>query len=87
MIGLWLRCVACAGMVLGAQVLAWAQEAQREFVPAESVTRQELAPGPLVYGAYAFVWAAVLVYVFLLWRRLGRVERELGDVNRKLARK
>jgi CcmD family protein len=68
-------------------VSAWAQEAQREFVPAESVARHELAPGPLVYGAYAFVWAAVLVYVFLLWRRLGRVERELGDVNRKLARK
>jgi CcmD family protein len=67
--------------------VAFAQDAQREFVPADTLARQELAPGPLIYSAYAFVWAAVLIYVFLLWRRLNRVERELGDVNQKLARK
>ena len=35
--------------------------------------------------AYAFVWVALLAYVFLLWRRLGRVEHELADVNARLA--
>ena len=67
--------------------LALAQEAQTEFVPAESIPREELAPGPLLYGAYAFVWAVLLIYVFFLWRRIGRVERELGEVRQKLDRR
>ena len=66
--------------------LAMAQEAQNEFVPADSVQRQELPSGPLLYAAYAFVWAAVLVYVFFLWRKIGRVERELGEVRQKLGK-
>ena len=65
--------------------LTMAQEAQNQFVPAESVQRQELPSGPLVYAAYAFVWAAVLVYAFMLWRKLGRVERELSEVSRKVS--
>ena len=67
--------------------LALAQEAQREFVPADSIVRPELPSGPLIYIAYAFVWAAVLVYVLMLWRRIGRVERELGELHRKLKSK
>ena len=61
-----------------------AQEAQNQFVPAESVQHQEIPSGPLLYTAYAFVWAAVLVYAFVLWRRIGRVERELAEVSRKV---
>src|SRR5205085_10044898 len=37
-----------------------AQEAQKEFVPADSIPRQELPSGPLLYGAYAFVWAVLI---------------------------
>ena len=66
---------------------AIAQEAQREFVPADSIARPELPSGPLIYIAYAFVWAAVLVYVLMLWRRIGRVERELAELHRKITRK
>ena len=64
------------------------QEPQtNEFVPAEQVAKSELSPAPLLYGAYAFVWVVLLVYVFFLWRRIGRVEGELGDINRKLTTK
>ncbi len=48
------------------------------------------ADGPVKtmrYTAYAFVWAVLIVYVFILWRRIARVERELGEVNRKLAKR
>jgi CcmD family protein len=42
---------------------------------------QEKLPGtPLVFAAYAFVWVALVAYVWLLWRRIGRVERELVDL-------
>ena len=57
---------------------------ENEFVAADSVAKHELPTGPLVYGAYSFVWLALLVYVFLLWRRIARVEGELAEVNRKL---
>ena len=65
--------------------VALAQDAQNQFVPADSIPKQEIPPAPLLYGAYAFVWAAVIVYVLFLWRRIGRVERELHEVNRKLS--
>jgi CcmD family protein len=70
--------------VVGTSAAVWAQEAQNQFVPADSVARPELSPGPLLYGAYAFVWVALLVYVFALWTRIGRVERELGEIRRRL---
>jgi len=71
-------------LILSASVMA--QDAPNQFVPAETLPRQEIASGPLLYGAYAFVWAALLVYVFILWRKIGRVERELGELTRKLRR-
>ena len=41
--------------------------------------RRETLPAlPLVYAAYAFVWVVLIAYVFMLWRRIGRVERELA---------
>ena len=51
------------------------------FKPASEVPREVLPATPLVFGAYAFCWAALLVYVFMLWRRLGRVERDLAEVG------
>jgi CcmD family protein len=35
-------------------------------------------------GAYAFVWIALLVYVWSLWRRMGKLERELADLRRRV---
>ena len=55
------------------------------YVPADQITRETLPATPLVYVAYGFVWVALMTYVFLLWRRIARVERELADVNAKLA--
>jgi CcmD family protein len=45
---------------------------------------EQLPAAPLVIGAYAFIWVALLVYVFLLWRRLGGVDRELAALRRSL---
>jgi CcmD family protein len=72
---------------IASPALLWAQDAQKEFVPADSIARQEIPAEPLLYGAYAFVWAALIIYILFLWLRIGRVERELRDVNRKLSTK
>jgi CcmD family protein len=56
------------------------------FVPASSLPGQEQLPAaPLVIIAYAVVWLLVLGYLWSIWSRLARAERELTDVTRRLA--
>ena len=56
------------------------------FVPASSLPGQEQLPAaPLVIIAYAVVWLLVLGYLWSIWNRLIRAERELADVSRRLA--
>ncbi len=70
-----------------AQQPAPAQQ-QNEFVPLKDLPQQEQLPAaPLVMAAYAFVWVALLVYVWSLWRRVGKVQTELTDLRRRAERK
>ncbi len=63
-------------------------QAQNEFLPLKDLPKQEQLPAaPLVMGAYAFVWVALLVYVWSLWRRVGAVQRELTDLRRRTERR
>jgi CcmD family protein len=51
---------------------------QSEFVPMKDLPQTEQIPAaPLLVAAYAFIWLAVAVYVWTIWRRLGKVEAEL----------
>jgi CcmD family protein len=77
--------VACGAALLSAvPARALAQGQSSGFVPATDIGRETLPALPLVYAAYAFVWVALVAYVFLLWRRIGKVESELAEVTRKL---
>ena len=72
-------------LTLTTSVTLFAQNPQKEFVPVQPGTLQESIPAaPLVFIAYGFVWVALAVYVVVIWRRLANVERELGDLNRRL---
>lgn len=54
------------------------------FVVAGDQTGMERLPAaPLVLAAYAFVWVAVLFYVWLTWRRLAKVEGEMRELAKK----
>jgi CcmD family protein len=56
-----------------------------EFVPLRDLPpREEVPAAPLLVAAYVFVWAALMVYVVTLWRRLTKVEQELASVSRQL---
>jgi CcmD family protein len=66
----------------------WAQPARQPslegFVPAEELGNAEQIPAvPLVLTAYGLVWVGVLFYVWLTWRRIGKVEMELQQLARK----
>ena len=55
------------------------------FVPADSLPQQEQLPAaPLVIAAYAVAWVLVFGYLWTIWQRLGRVERELAEVRRRV---
>ena len=60
--------------------------AQEGFVPVDQLPPvQDAIPAPrLVAAAYAFVWLALFAYLWSIWRRLSKVERELEIVSRQL---
>ena len=83
--------IACAATLAVGAMLAWAPElraqapaAQGQFLPIDQIPRSEQLPAaPLLIAAYVFVWIAALAYAWSIWRRLGRVEREMRDLERR----
>jgi CcmD family protein len=54
------------------------------FEPVTGVPPSEQLPAaPLLIAAYAFVWVAVLFYVWTIWRRLNKVEKEMQALERR----
>jgi len=77
--------LSAAAPILAQAPQGGAPPAQEEFVPVKDLPQQEQLPGgPLVLAAYGFVWAVLLVYVWTIWRRLGKVEREMRDLAARL---
>ena len=74
-----------AVLLMNAALLA--QPGQSEFQPVTEVPASEQMPSaPLVIAAYAFVWLAFVVYVWTMWRKLGKVEQELQTLATQIAR-
>ena len=61
--------------------------AQSEYVPADQLPapQEQMPAAPLVIAAYAIVWLALLLYLWSIWRRLQKVDRELADVAARVA--
>jgi len=58
---------------------------QSEFVPVDAVPLADQLPAaPLLVTAYAFVWVAVMVYLWSIWRRLNKVEDEMRVLAQKM---
>ncbi len=74
--------------VAGAKLVvtyAQAQPGQDEFVPIDELPPEDRLPAaPLLIAAYAFVWLALLTYLWSIWRRLGGIEREIAEVARRV---
>lgn len=63
-----------------------AAAATDEFVPlSEAAPREVLPATPMVFYAYAFVWLALIGYVFSIWQRMAKVEEDLAAVQRRLS--
>lgn len=85
--------LACAGTLLGGSVIAGellSQEemlaGQEEFVPISELPPEDRLPAaPLLIAAYSFVWMALLIYLWSIWRRLTKLEKELKDFTRTVS--
>ncbi len=59
--------------------------AQDGFVPVSRTAQQETIPSArLVMIAYGFAWVMLIGYLWSIWTRIGKVERELHDVSRRI---
>jgi CcmD family protein len=78
---------ACCAWLLGTS--AWAfQPPQREFVPVSQLPPTEQMPAaPLLISAYAFVWLALMVYLWTIWRRLNKVEADMQALDRRVTQR
>ncbi len=95
----WLLCGPVAGLAAqpatpapspSAPVGQAAQNPQDQFVPIKTLPQsqsEQLPAQTLVMGAYAFVWAVLLVYVWTVWRRLLKVEKEIRALAGRLGEK
>ena len=80
-IGLLVTFAVCAPVSLGAQV----SEGFQKMEPLKPGQGSESLPATsLIYAAYALVWLVLLGYVFLLWRRAGRLEGQLIALHDRL---
>ena len=78
-------CLLAAPPVLAIQT---APPGQSEYVPIKDLPATDQIPAaPLLIAAYAFVWIAVLFYLWTIWRRLGKVEDEMRTLAQKTARR
>ena len=69
-----------AGSMAGSQ----APPGQGPFVPVDQLPPADQLPAaPLLIAAYAFVWVAVLFYVWTIWRRLNEVEKDMHALERR----
>jgi hypothetical protein len=83
----WL--VACALCALAVIVPLAAQQpppaATEGFVPMSEMTNREVLPAtPLVFYAYGFVWVALMAYVWMIWRRVEQVDKDLQSVKKRI---
>lgn len=66
----------------------FAQPGQSGFEPVTEIPASEQLPSaPLVIVAYAFVWLAFMVYVWMMWRKLGKVEQELNQLSTQIGKR
>jgi hypothetical protein len=69
--------------VLWAAPLLAQQPAQSDFQPVTGPPTEQIPAAPLVISAYAFFLVLIFVYLWTIWRRIGKVEGEMRALERR----
>ena len=81
-VGVLITFAICAPVWLAARQTPPAFEKMKTLPPGQGT--ESLPATSLIYAAYALVWLVLLGYVFLLWRRAGRIEGQLIALHDRL---
>jgi hypothetical protein len=69
-------------------LLALQQQIPEGFVPVTGVPPGEQIPAaPLVIASYAFFLLLMVFYLWTIWRRIGKVEREMSTLEHRQGEK
>jgi CcmD family protein len=72
----------------GMNVLVFGQPGQSEFIPVKELPAGEQLPAArLLIAAYSFVWLAMLGYLWTIWQRLTKVEREMDELSGQIRKR
>jgi len=59
--------------------------ADEGFIPMSEMANREILPAtPLVFYAYGFAWVALMAYLWMTWRRIEQVDKDLQSVKKRL---
>ena len=76
-----------SAVLLSAPALAQPPSPQSGYLPVNEVPASDQLPAaPLLVAAYSFVWLALMVYLWTIWRRLGKVEADMQALEQKRRR-
>jgi len=57
---------------------------QGGFVPLDSMPpREQIPAAPLLLSSYGFFLVLMLFYLWTIWRRIGKVEKDMHDLERR----
>jgi hypothetical protein len=59
--------------------------ADEGFVPMSELANREVLPAtPLVFYAYGFAWVALMGYLWMTWRRIEQVDKDLQSIKKRI---
>ena len=73
---------ACLSIVLASAPI-FAQQPGQEFVPVTGPVTEQIPAAPLVISSYAFFLVLLFVYLWTIWRRIGKVEQDMQNLERR----
>lgn len=78
-------CVLCLLVVIAPLAAQQPPPADEGFIPMSELANREVLPAtPLVFYAYGFAWVALMGYLWMTWRRIEQVDKDLQSVKKRL---
>jgi hypothetical protein len=77
--------VLCLLVVIAPLAAQQPPPADEGFIPMSELANREVLPAtPLVFYAYGFAWVALMGYLWMTWRRIEQVDKDLQSVKKRL---
>lgn len=81
---IWIVCASFVLLGTGALAQQPQQGSPEGFVPLSSLPPgEEMPAAPFVIAAYGFFLLLMLFYLWTIWNRLGKVEKEMHELERR----